>query len=102
MKTAEKVRAQGHENILSTNKTTFEITKDTHLTKRGLHLAGNRSVHRVAITAPGDHRKPRGGWNKRYRIFTSLPCGGLRLNPRTVARNERGPGYAGPLQVLGV
>ena len=35
MKTVEVIRAQGHENILSTNKTTFEITKDTHLTKRG-------------------------------------------------------------------
>jgi hypothetical protein len=35
MKTVEVIHAQGHENILSTNKTTFEITKDTHLTKRG-------------------------------------------------------------------
>jgi hypothetical protein len=35
MKTVEVIHEQGHENILSTNKTTFEITKDTHLTKRG-------------------------------------------------------------------
>jgi hypothetical protein len=40
MKTAEIVRAQGHANILSTNKTTFEITKDTHLTKRGDCIIG--------------------------------------------------------------
>ena len=25
----------GHENVLATNKTTFEITKEAHLTKRG-------------------------------------------------------------------
>lgn len=35
MKVVEVIHARGHENILSTNKTTFEITKDTHLTKRG-------------------------------------------------------------------
>jgi len=31
----EVIYARGHENVLSTNKTTFEVTKDTHLTKRG-------------------------------------------------------------------
>jgi len=31
----EIIHARGHENILSTNMTTFEITKDTHLAKRG-------------------------------------------------------------------
>jgi hypothetical protein len=31
----EIIHATGHENILSTNMTTFEITKDTHITKRG-------------------------------------------------------------------
>ena len=35
MKAAEIIYAHGHENIQLTNKTTFEITKDTHLTKRG-------------------------------------------------------------------
>lgn len=35
MKTIEVIHANGHENILSTNKTTLEITKDTHLTKQG-------------------------------------------------------------------
>jgi hypothetical protein len=35
MKITELVDAFGHENILSTHKTTFEITKETHLTKRG-------------------------------------------------------------------
>lgn len=31
----EVVFARGHENVQSTNRTTFEITKDEHLTKRG-------------------------------------------------------------------
>jgi hypothetical protein len=35
MKTTETIYASGHKNILSTNKTTFEITKETHLTKQG-------------------------------------------------------------------
>jgi hypothetical protein len=35
MKTTEVIHAKGHENILSANRTTFEITKETHLTKRG-------------------------------------------------------------------
>ena len=35
MRITEIINASGHENILSTHETTFEITKETHLTKRG-------------------------------------------------------------------
>jgi len=35
MKIIEVVDARGHENIQSTHKTTFEVTKETVLTKRG-------------------------------------------------------------------
>jgi len=35
MKATELIRAHGHRNVQSTNKTTFEITKENHLTKRG-------------------------------------------------------------------
>jgi len=35
MKATEVIVAHGHENVRSTNKTTFEITKENHLTKRG-------------------------------------------------------------------
>ena len=35
MKTTEIIHARGHENVTSTNKTTLEITKEPHLTKRG-------------------------------------------------------------------
>jgi len=35
MKVVEIIHALGHENIQSTNKTTFEITRETFLTKRG-------------------------------------------------------------------
>jgi len=35
MKASEVINARGHENVQSTNKTTFEITKENHLTKRG-------------------------------------------------------------------
>lgn len=35
MQIKEIIRARGHPNILSTHRTTFEITKDVELTKRG-------------------------------------------------------------------
>jgi hypothetical protein len=35
MRATEIIYARGHENIQSTNKTTFEITKEAYLTKRG-------------------------------------------------------------------
>ena len=35
MKAVEKLTAHGHENILATHKSTFEITKDAHLTRQG-------------------------------------------------------------------
>jgi len=35
MKIIEIIDAFGHKNILSTHEMTFEITKETHLTKRG-------------------------------------------------------------------
>jgi len=31
----EAIHAYGHENILATNRTTFEITKEKHLTRKG-------------------------------------------------------------------
>lgn len=35
MKATELISAYGNRNVQSTNKTTFEITKENHLTKRG-------------------------------------------------------------------
>lgn len=35
METAEIIHARGHPNVTSMNRTTFEVTKETHLTKRG-------------------------------------------------------------------
>jgi len=35
LRITELVDARGHENIQSTHKTTFEITKETTLTRRG-------------------------------------------------------------------
>lgn len=35
MRIIEIIHARGHQNILSTHDTTFEITKETELTKRG-------------------------------------------------------------------
>jgi len=35
MKASEVIEARGHQNVRSTNKTTFEVTKEAFLTKRG-------------------------------------------------------------------
>ncbi len=35
MKATEIIHARGHENITSANRTTLEITRENHLTKRG-------------------------------------------------------------------
>jgi len=35
MRIIEVVKAQGHENIRATHKTTFEVTKETDITRRG-------------------------------------------------------------------
>ncbi len=44
----EEVYAYGHENILSTHKMTFEITKDDYLTKRGdciIGIKANKGIY---------------------------------------------------------
>jgi len=35
MRVVERIEALGHRNITAKNRTTFEVTKDCHLTKRG-------------------------------------------------------------------
>jgi len=47
MEITEIIFANGHENVLSTNKTTLEITKETHLTKKGnciLAVSANKGL----------------------------------------------------------
>jgi hypothetical protein len=47
MEITEVIIANGHENVLSTNKTTLEITKETHLTKKGnciLAVSANKGL----------------------------------------------------------
>lgn len=52
IKIIEVIHAQGHENILATNKTTFEITKETHLTKRGDCIVAVNSDKAAADLSP--------------------------------------------------
>ena len=43
MKIVEKLEAWGHSNILAQNKTTFEITKEQHLSTKGDCIVGIRA-----------------------------------------------------------
>lgn len=52
MRAVEVIRASGHENILATNKNTFEITKDRCLTKRGncvIAVAADQSISELSV-----------------------------------------------------
>ena len=56
MKAFEVIIANGHENILAKNKHTFEITKESHLTKRGdciIAVAANKGISDLS----GDFKK---------------------------------------------
>jgi hypothetical protein len=47
MRATERITGQGHRNILAENATTFEITKDTRLTKKGdciIAVAADKAV----------------------------------------------------------
>lgn len=47
MQVTEVIVARGHENVLSTNRTTFEITKEAHLTRKGdcvIAVSADKSV----------------------------------------------------------
>ena len=51
MKAVEVINAIGHENIIATNKSTFEITKDVYLTKRGdcvIAVAADKSAKELS------------------------------------------------------
>ena len=43
MKIVEILEARGHRNIVAENKATFEITKETHLSKKGDCIVGIRA-----------------------------------------------------------
>lgn len=48
METREIIIAYGHENILATNRTTLEITRETHLTPKGdciIAVAADKSIN---------------------------------------------------------
>jgi len=52
MRATEIIHAHGHENVLSTNKTTFEITKEIHLTKRGdciIAVGSNKGANDLSV-----------------------------------------------------
>jgi len=48
--------AYGHENVLSIHKTTFEVTKETELSKRGNCIVAVAST-KAAVDLPSDFKK---------------------------------------------
>jgi len=52
LKAIEQITAYGHVNIKATNKTTFEVTKETHLTPRGDCIVAVNATKGAADLSP--------------------------------------------------
>ena len=55
----ENLEAWGHENIVAKNKTTFEITKEAHLSKKGDCIIGIRASKGLSELSDGFKRLAR-------------------------------------------
>jgi hypothetical protein len=61
MKIVEKLIARGHDSVLATHRSTFEITKDAHLTHRGdcvVAVAADKGVRDLSDELKRILRKP--------------------------------------------
>jgi len=72
MRATEVIYARGHENIQSSNKTTFEITKDTHLTRRGDCIIAVGATKGAADLNPRFKEAAR---NERARMIMTIEAG---------------------------
>jgi hypothetical protein len=72
LKITDIIHARGHENVTSTNKTTFEITKETHLTKRGDCIIAVSATKGARNLSPEFKQKAR---NKHARIRIEIKAG---------------------------
>jgi len=72
VKATDIILAHGHENIQSTNTTTFEVTKETHLTKRGDCIIAVGANKGAADLDPKFKRAVR---NEEARIIITLDAG---------------------------
>ena len=73
METAEIIHARGHPNVTSLNRTTFEIAKETHLTKRGDCIVAVSSDKGASDLSPEFKKAIQ---NKMARIRIQIEAGG--------------------------
>jgi len=76
MAVKEEITAWGHPNITATHRTTFEITKDEHLTKRGDCIVGVKADKNISEIS--DRIKEKLKENALARIELVLPQYGLK------------------------
>jgi hypothetical protein len=74
MKIVEELRAQGHRNLLAKHPTTFEITKDNELTRRGDCVIGVNATKGLRDMS-ADFKKLCG--NDQARIAVELRVGAM-------------------------
>jgi hypothetical protein len=75
MKIVERIEAWGHKNITARNRTTLEITKDTHLTLRGDCIIAVNATKGAADLCEEFKELAR---KEETRITIMLDAGGLR------------------------
>lgn len=75
MKIVEVIKAYGHENIRGTHETTFEITKETWLTKRGDCIIAVGADKALADLNPSFRAALR---REQARLFIIIEAGGIR------------------------
>ena len=75
MKIVETILARGHENITATHKTTFEITKEESLTKRGdciIAVSANKAMPKFK----SEFKKALK--NENAKLIIEIKAGGIR------------------------
>ncbi len=75
MRVIQKINAYGHENILATHETTFEITKETMLTKRGdcvIAVGATKGARDLSLKFRGIMKK------KTTEITITVEAGGVK------------------------
>jgi hypothetical protein len=85
-KVIEEIVARGHPNVSATHRTTFEITKDRELSKRGDCIIGIRAEKSISEVSDSIKNRLRGG--RPTKITLLLPDYGLKEEIRGMGSNK--------------
>ena len=93
----EIVKARGHKNILGKHKTTFEVTKETHLTPRGdciIGISADKSIFELSEEFK-DALK-----NEKAKLEISLKIHGTDLEEKVTASGNPNLTFTHPTDIV--